>query len=331
MFAVSRSCDGTMRAMPLTWLSDRSVASVRSALREHAPELSNRDIELQTWLEQSDPKWWHGSAIVDRRFLAKFAWSEPAAERVWHEARILDVLGRHITPLRTPRVVAASDDPALLVTEWIAGEPLTFELVAKMDLQRLTHTAGQLARFLADLHHPDVLADVQRAVGPLAAPLPQATTRAIREDLEPWIRSDQVNQVSRWCDWADVILGVSVDPVFVQGDFHGHNHVWHPKTQTLTAVLDYGESGSADPAYDFRYLPAQGPGTDLLLTAAARYCEYTGAALDVSRVMAWHIRTVLGDALWRSRAGVQLPDGRSPVEWVDDLHRRLAELDMADV
>lgn len=261
----------------------------------------------------------------------KFAWSEPAAERVWHETRILGALGGHFTPLRTPRVVAASDDPALLVTEWIAGEPLTFELVGKMGLQRLTHSAGELARFLADLHRPDVLADVQRAVGPLAAPRPQATTKAIREDLTPWIRSDQVNQVSRWCDWADGILSVPVDPVFVQGDFHGHNHVWDPKTQTLTAVLDYGESGSADPAYDFRYLPAQGPRTDLFLTTAARYGEYTAAPLDVSRVMAWHIRTALGDALWRSRAGVPLPDGRSPVEWVDDLRCRLEELDVADV
>jgi hypothetical protein len=80
----------------------------------------------------------------------------------------------------------------LLVTEWIAGEPLTFELVGKMGFQRLMHAAGVLARFLADLHRPDILADAQRAVGPLAVPLPQATTRAIREDLSLWIRSDQV-------------------------------------------------------------------------------------------------------------------------------------------
>jgi aminoglycoside phosphotransferase (APT) family kinase protein len=68
-------------------------------------------------------------------------------------------------------------------------------------------------------------------------------------------------------------LAVPVDPVFVHGDFHGYNQVWDPKTQTLTAVLDYGESGGADPAYDFRYLPAQGPSTDLFLTTAAQCGE----------------------------------------------------------
>lgn len=287
-------------------------------------------IELQPWLAQDDPKWRHGSAIVDSRFFAKFAWSEPAAERVWHEARILRALGNHSIPLRTPRIVAASDDPALLVTEWIAGEPLTVERVGRMDSQRLTQTAGELARFLADLHDVDVLAQVQRAVGSLHTPLPQATTRAIRQDLAPWIRTDQVKQVSRWCAWADAVLGAPVEPVFVQGDFHGHNHVWDPEGHGLTAVLDYGDSGSADPAYDFRYLPAQGPTTDLFLATSTQYSEYKGAPLDVSRVMAWHIRTVLGDALWRSRAGVPLPDGRSPAEWVDDLHRRLDELDVAE-
>jgi aminoglycoside phosphotransferase (APT) family kinase protein len=319
-----------MRAMALTWLSGRSVASVREALRHHAPELTNEDVELRPWIEQKDPKWWYGSAVVGTQYFVKFAWSQSAAEKVWHEACILHALGAHSAPLRTPRVVATSDNPALLATEWIAGEPLTTACVGQMDSGRLAVTASELARYLAHLHSPDVLAAVMRHVGALATPLPQATTRAIRADLTPWIRSDQVDQVGRWCDWADERLGGPLERVFVQGDFHGHNQLWDPETQTLRAVLDYGESGVADAAYDFRYLPAQGPTTDLFLATASRYGEYTGAPLDLSRVMAWHVRTVLGDALWRSRAGVPLPDDRTPAQWVDDLRRRLDELDMAD-
>ncbi|GAA1673388.1 hypothetical protein GCM10009745_15410 [Kribbella yunnanensis] len=41
-------------------------------------------------------------------------------------------------------------------------------------------------------------------------------------------------------------------------------------------------------------------------------------------IMAWHLRTVLADALWRSEAGVPLPDHRSADEWVDDLGDRSA-------
>jgi aminoglycoside phosphotransferase (APT) family kinase protein len=317
--------------MALTWLSGRSVARVRDALRQVAPELSNEDVELRPYIEQNDPEWWYGSAVVGRQYFVKFAWSQPAAEKVWHEACVLHALAAHSGPLCTPRVVVASDDPALLATELIAGEPLTIAHVGQMDSKRLAATAGELARYLAHLHSPDILPAVIRAVGPMATPLPQATTSAIRANLTPWIRSDQVGQVDRWCDWADDILKVPVELVFVQGDCHGHNQLWDRETQTLRAVLDYGESGAADAAYDFRYLPAQGSTTDLLLATATRYGEYTAKPLDLSRVMAWHMRTVLGDALWRSRAGVPLPDDASPAQWVDDLRCRLDELHMADV
>ena len=42
--------------------------------------------------------------------------------------------------------------------------------------------------------------------------------------------------------------------------------------------------------------------------------------------MAWHVRQALGDVLWRSEAGLPLPDYRSPGAWVDDIAARLREL-----
>jgi hypothetical protein len=184
-----------MRAMALSWLSGRSVASVREALRQHAPELSNEDVELRPWIEQNDPKWWYGSAVVARQYFVKFAWSHSAAEKVWHEACVLKALDAHSGALRTPRVVVALDNPVLLATEWIAGEPLTIEHVGQMDSKRLAATAGVLAQYLADLHSPEVLAAVTRVAGSLGAPQPQATISAIRTNLAQWIRSDQVGQV----------------------------------------------------------------------------------------------------------------------------------------
>jgi hypothetical protein len=49
----------------------------------------------------------------------------------------------------------------------------------------------------------------------------------------------------------------------------------------------------------------------------------TGFDLDLRRVMAWHVRTALGDALWRSEAGVPLPAGSTPASYVDDIQRKL--------
>jgi hypothetical protein len=42
--------------------------------------------------------------------------------------------------------------------------------------------------------------------------------------------------------------------------------------------------------------------------------------------MAWHLRTALGDALWRSEAGIPLADHRAPAAWVDDLSTRFTAL-----
>ena len=43
--------------------------------------------------------------------------------------------------------------------------------------------------------------------------------------------------------------------------------------------------------------------------------------------MAWHILTVLGDALWRTDAGIALPGGGgTPSSWVDELDTRLRSI-----
>jgi hypothetical protein len=43
----------------------------------------------------------------------------------------------------------------------------------------------------------------------------------------------------------------------------------------------------------------------------------------MDRVMAWHILTALGDALWRSEAGIPLPGGSTPATYVDDIASKL--------
>jgi hypothetical protein len=85
--------------------------------------------------------------------------------------------------------------------------------------------------------------------------------------------------------------------------------------------------GPADPEYDFRYFPSQ-EGTGRFVRAIRhRYMPITGRTIDLDRVMAWHIRTALGDALWRSEAGqTTLPGGGTPSTYVDDIELKLAIL-----
>ena len=98
--------------------------------------------------------------------------------------------------------------------------------------------------------------------------------------------------------------------------------------ETVQAVLDLEEASVGDYHYDFRYLPAQAPTVELLQITVSEYERFTRRTVSTERVMAWHIRTVLGDALWRTEANVELPAGGTPSKSVDELAARMADLAM---
>jgi hypothetical protein len=54
-----------------------------------------------------------------------------------------------------------------------------------------------------------------------------------------------------------------------------------------------------------------------------------GRRLSADRILAWHMLTALGDALWRTELGVPLPGGLTPADYVEDITRRLGELGIA--
>jgi hypothetical protein len=98
----------------------------------------------------------------------------------------------------------------------------------------------------------------------------------------------------------------------------------------LLLVADFETSGVAEPAYDFRAIPSFGPGVDLLTATVDQYEELTDPRLSLERIMAVNFRTTLGDALWRSEAGLPLllprRGGGRPGDYVDELAARFAVL-----
>jgi len=94
------------------------------------------------------------------------------------------------------------------------------------------------------------------------------------------------------------------------------------------AICTREEMSLGDLHYDFRYLPAQESSVELFTLVATAYAALTGKQIEIERVMAWHIRTVLGDALWRGEAKVPLPGGGTVQLWIEQLAARMAELRM---
>ncbi|MFF1822793.1 aminoglycoside phosphotransferase family protein [Kribbella sp. NPDC058245] len=290
----------------MRWLEAGTPEAVSAALRLVAPELGDKPIVFRAGRVEADPVWWSASAVVGRRFVVKFAWSEPAALRLAHEIAVLASLQIPFLP----EVVASSTDPVLLVTALVPGATL-FDVVDSIDR---ADAGRQLAQFLAALHGSSI-------ENPPPAALPPATAEIIRERFPTWVRPDQRSAVRRWCDWADDVLATPQPQVLVHGDLHGGNQVWYDGQ--LRVVVDFETVGLADPEYDLRLFPSTGPRLEVL---ASTLWHYTGRPLNVGRIMAWHVRTVLGDALWRSEAGVPLPDHRTPEAWVDDLTQRFSAL-----
>ncbi len=305
----------------MRWLAGCSPAVLAEALRVVAPELGGCSIVLPELVGKDDPLWWSSSAVVGERFVAKFAWSRPAALRVAHEIGVLTALTRETGVPFLPEVVASSTDPLLLITHRVPGATL-FDVVNSIDRDR---AGRQLAWFLAALHQPATRQRVEGAVGEIShTQLPPATTQVLRDRFGKWVRPDQRRTIMRCCDWADAALVLPRPTVLVHGDLHGDNQVWDH--DELRLVVDYETVGAAEPEYDLRALPGTGPGVELLTATMRHYKQLTGRQLAADRVMAWHLRTALGDALWRSEAGIPLPDHRTPTAWVDDLSARFNEL-----
>jgi aminoglycoside phosphotransferase (APT) family kinase protein len=303
------------------WLRSGSAEELARAVRAAAPSLAGLPVIQRDTFVQEDPTYWSATGWVGDDVVVKYAWSRPAAERLAHEIGVLLALDRSQVPF-LPEVVAASLDPVLLFVRRVAGSSL-FRVVESIDRDQ---AGEQLASFMAALNSETTRDRLTRAGARLAAPVPQAATAELRERFLRYIRPGQRPWVLRWCDWTDQVLSVPADTVVVHADLHGDNMVWDGGR--LRVVLDFECTGLADPEYDLRAFPgpALGPGLELLLAMAAHYQRQAGRLVRMDRVMAWHVRTALGDALWHTEAGIPLPDHRTPPEWVDDVAARFAEL-----
>lgn len=306
----------------MRWLPEPTPAAVRDALRGIAPELARLPLTIPDLSGRDDPLWQQSSAALGADLIVKFAWSQPAAARLEHQIRVLDALARDQLVPYLPAVVAAGTEPLVLVTRRAGGTSL-FEVADSIDRD---HAGGQLARFLAALQSAQVRRGVTEAAGAIPAFYPMVTTGTLRERFGQWVTPDQQRDVERWCDWTDEILRTPGRTVLVHGDLHGDNQVWDHGE--LKAVLDFENAGLAEPEYELMAFPGpgMGPGVELLAATMRHYESLTGRVLSVERVMAWHVRLALGDVLWRSAAGIPLPDHRPPGAWVSDISARFGWL-----
>jgi aminoglycoside phosphotransferase (APT) family kinase protein len=309
------------------WLADPTADALRTAIAELAPELAGGTVEWRGPRMTPGRPGSRATAVIDGRYVAKVACSDRHAAAIHREGRVFQTLRDVGIGIPVPDVLAVGRDPALVITSLVPGLPLT------ADHQAVSRTRGQravgqeLGRHLATLHRDVVTHAVVAASLDTVVPKPQAETDEIRGRFVALAPHPRRWELAAWCDWTDEVLaGAAPGQCFVHGDLHGHNELWDLDGPTLLAIVDLEQSGLADPHFDFRYLPAQAPSLALLEGAIGAYAAQCGWMPDIRRIMAWHIRTCLGDALWRTEADVALPDGGTIAQWLSTLSSRLSEL-----
>lgn len=304
------------------WLSEATETALRQALAEAVPDLTAGQLVVAPKAKQQNPDYWSGTATIDGEFVVKFAWAEAPAIRIWREGLLLERLASADALLPVPHVVRVRQRPALVITEVLPGAPMSWEWASQRSSAETRRLGTEIGAFLARLHAlpgDRLLADL-----PQFTPAPQSDTTRLRLRYPPLVDDRRAQLVLRWCDWVDTILGRRVrSDVLVHGDFHGFNQLWDHSSCRLVAVVDFEEAGMAEAEFDFRYLPGNSRTPELTLKAIEGYEDLAGQDLDLQRVLAWNVRTHLGDALWRTEASAALPGGGDATTWVDDLADRL--------
>jgi aminoglycoside phosphotransferase len=301
------------------WIDGPSSSAIRDALRVVVPNLAGASVELHVAPEQIDPIWHRGTAWLGETHVVKFAWTAEAAVELERERVSMLALRGTQFARWMPMVEAASERPLLIVTRRVKGAPCWG------GIRDDPNVARDVAAALGDLHDPRVLSAIRNEGIEPPAPAPQADTDAIRSRLDRFLRPAHMELVYRLCDWTDRVQARPAgERVILHGDLHGYNLL--VRDGRLRCVLDYDAISFGDHHYDLRYLPGLGSSIGFLIAVVDEYERLTGRAVEPAPLLAWHIRTVLGDALWRSEASVPLPGDGTVHDWIEALQLRIARL-----
>ena len=303
-------------------LQGPTEAEVRRALGALDPGLAGEPIEILPAFAVK-PQWCRTSVMVADSHVLKVCWSAAAEPSLRRQAQVMTVLDGFDERLPTPRVLAASHDPASLLYCRLPGRPLTHDRAGSMSDASRFALAHDIASALAALHSPAVRSAVAHADIHIAPASAQATTELLRERLLPLVDHDARRWLVACLDWVDSTLRRSSTEVVLHGDWHGWNLLLDDEDR-LVGVLDFEEVAVGPPEYDLRYLPRQAPTLDLFWDVLRSYGEVSGYEPDPSTAVAWHVLTDLGDALWRTEADVEVVAG--PIQRrADDLRTLLTD------
>ena len=238
----------------------------------------------------------------------------PSAHDVLREARLLTAL--EPTAVRTPRVLAVCDDPAVIgapfyVMERVDGEVITHTVPQALDSEdQHAAIAEQLVQGLVELHAADWTTLGLDGFGKPTGYL----ERQLRRFAGLWEhnRTRQIPEMEEVGRWLGNHLPQSPPATVVHGDYRLGNTMFAAEAPAqLTAILDWEMATIGDPLADIGYMmihwvqaddpPSRfalhsvtsRPGFPSRRRLVARYEELSGRSVDD---LAWYVAL----ALWKA-------------------------------
>ncbi|WP_164669853.1 phosphotransferase family protein [Virgibacillus doumboii] len=213
------------------------------------PDLSIEKVEKNETGQNNDV------LIINDSLVFRFPKYKAGIDKLYKETKILGLIKKGMK-IHTPDPIYQSFDK-LEVGKVFTGYPMieghiirpdefsNVEDKPKLDIRSLT-----LVNFLIRLHAYSKK-DLPDESVPIFDEYKELFEK-IQLKLYPYMRDDAKNEVSTlFEDFFERIDDFHFTPTLIHGDFGASNILWDGDNLQLTGVIDFGESGFGDPAYDF--------------------------------------------------------------------------------
>jgi aminoglycoside 2''-phosphotransferase len=224
--------------------------------------------------------------LVDGEWVCRFAKDERGVQALAREARILELVRRHVD---LPVPAFEHQEPDWVAYRLIPGRPLNRHDLLELPETQQIRLADQLAAFLQQLHNVP-RTELERCGVPRSdAQRTNADWQRFYLDLEqvlfPLLWNDQRAAVAHhFARVRDGRLNLSHQGVLIHGDLAQYHILYDDAAADLTGVIDFGTAGVGDPANDFALIISM-YGESFLRRVASSY-PAIGEALDRARFLA---------------------------------------------
>ncbi len=219
--------------------------SLRQRVQVIMPDLDIRHFEINQEGLINDV------AIVNKKYVFRFAKTEKYAEILNDEMKILDFIRPRIG-IEVPTPIHRSQD--YVVYPFLEGQPLLREMVFGLPGDLQEKTANQLGKFLQGLHTTEIMGldwKLPATLAPVTQDKWLDIYQRVKEKVYPLLLKHQV----QWAEnLFDSVLSKpeSFDyrPTLIHGDLAPYHILFDQEKSKISGIIDFGVAGIGDPALD---------------------------------------------------------------------------------